>query len=321
MATEFKKYPPDSRDGKKEEERDRVPVRELGGNISMIDFLVKDLMVRNPIVCDLDTKVIDALNLMQEYDVGSVIVLNKGSRKPINIITHKDIISALYHSFLDRKVSELIELLEKDFLITIHENAPVVEALRIFDERGIEHLPVVDDEGLLVGILTGTDIMKNVPQFLFIDPLTGLENRRYLEFLESRLLRQCKYDFYVLVIDLDNFKEINDNYGHLFGDRVLKEVAKRILSSVRSYDNVIRFGGEEFVALIYRVNRKQAELIAERIRPSIESIIFEEHPEVRITASIGVSPCKGSLLKSIEAADRAMYEAKKKGKNRVEFAK
>ncbi len=287
----------------------------------MIDFIVKDLMVRNPIVCDLDTKVMEALNLMKEYDVGSVIVLERGSRRPINIITHKDIISALYHSFLDRKVKELIELLEKDYLITIHQDAPVIEALRIFDEKGIEHLPVVDDEGMLVGILTGTDIMKNVPQFLFIDPLTGLENRRYLEFLESKLIRQCKYDFYILVIDLDNFKDINDTYGHLFGDKVLKEVARKIVSSVRSYDNVIRFGGEEFVALVYRVTREQAKFIAERIRKEIERITFREHPELRITASVGISPCKGNLMKSIEAADRAMYEAKKKGKNRVEFAK
>ncbi len=287
----------------------------------MINLSVGDLMVRNPIVCEPSTTVMEALNMMKEYDVGSVIVLERGSRKPTNIITHKDIISALYHSFLDRRVSELIELLNKRELITINEEASVLDALRVFEEKGIEHLPVVDEEGLLIGIITGTDIMKNVPQFMFIDPLTGLENRRYLEFLEAKLVRQCKHDFYILMVDLDNFKYINDNYGHVFGDKVLKAAAWRILSSVRAYDNVIRFGGEEFLVILYRVDEEQARSIAERIRKNIELLYFEEHPEVKVSASIGVAQCQGNFMKTVEAADLAMYKAKRKGKNRVEVAK
>ena len=287
----------------------------------MIGFSVKDLMVRNPIACDMDTKVSEVLGIMKEYDIGSVVVLERSSRKPVNIITHKDIISALYHSFLDRTVRELVELLEKEVLITVEENVSIFHALKIFEEKGIEHLPVVNSEGLLVGIVTGTDIMKTVPQFLFIDPLTGLENRRYLDFLNTRLIKQCRRNFYVLLIDIDNFKDVNDTYGHLVGDKVLRRVAEEITSTVRSYDNVIRFGGEEFVVLLYRVGKKEAVEIADRIRRRIEEIRLRDLPDLKITGSIGIAPCKGSLFKAIEEADVAMYKAKRKGKNRIEFAK
>ncbi len=281
--------------------------------------LVKELMVCNPIVCGLDTKVREAIKIMEDHHIGSVIVVDKFSRRPLNIITHKDIISAIYHSMLDNTVEELIELLQKRELITIREDEPVIEALRIFEEKGIEHLPVVNSEGFLVGIITGTDILKGLPRFALIDPLTGLENRRVLDYLNHKLSVQKAREIYVLFVDIDNFKKVNDTYGHIFGDKVLKEVAQRILDSVRTYDNVIRYGGEEIVVVLHRVGEEDALKIAERIRENISSLSFEEHPEVKITASVGVAPYKESLFKTIELADKAMYLAKKRGKNRVEI--
>ena len=281
--------------------------------------LVKELMVHNPIVCGLDTRVREAIKIMEDHHIGSVIVVDKFTRKPINIITHKDIISAIYHSMLDSTVKDLIELLQKDELITIHEDEPVIEALRIFEEKGIEHLPVINSEGVLVGIITGTDILKGLPRFALIDPLTGLENRRVLDYLDHKLSIRGADGLYVLFIDVDNFKKINDTYGHLFGDKALKEIARRILDSVRTYDNVVRYGGEEIVVVLHRVNEEEALRIADRIRESIAALRFQEHPEVRVTVSIGVAPYRGSLFRTIELADRAMYMAKSKGKNRVEI--
>ncbi len=274
-------------------------------------------MVCNPIICSPETKVREAIDIMENHHIGSVIVVDNFSRKPVNIITHKDIISAIYHSKLDSPVSELIELLEKMDLITIREDAPVIEAIRIFEEKGIEHLPVVNNDGTLVGIITGTDILKGLPRFALIDPLTGLENRRVLDYLNQKLSRQRADGVYVLFIDIDNFKQINDTYGHMFGDKVLKAVADVVLNSVRTSDNVIRFGGEEIVVVLHRVDEKTALEIAERIRAKIEGISLEDHPEVKISVSVGVSPYSKSLLKTIEKADKAMYEAKQQGKNRV----
>ncbi len=281
--------------------------------------LVKELMVCNPIVCGLDTKVREAIKIMEDHHIGSVIVVEKFSRRPLNIITHKDIISAIYHSMLDNTVEELIELLQKRELITIREDEPVIEALRIFEEKGIEHLPVVNSEGFLVGIITGTDILKGLPRFALIDPLTGLENRRVLDYLNYKLSVQRANGLYVLFVDIDDFKRINDTYGHIFGDRVLREVARRILDSVRTYDNVIRYGGEEIIVVLHRVSEGEALKIAERIRERVSSLGFEEYPEVRVSVSVGVAPYRESLFKTIELADEAMYLAKKKGKNRVEI--
>ena len=281
--------------------------------------LVKELMVCNPIVCGLDTKVREAIKIMEDHHIGSVIVVDKFSRRPLNIITHKDIISAIYHSMLDNTVEELIELLQKRELITIREDEPVIEALRIFEEKGIEHLPVVNSEGFLVGIITGTDILKGLPRFALIDPLTGLENRRVLDYLNYKLSVQRANGLYVLFVDIDDFKRINDTYGHIFGDRVLREVARRILDSVRTYDNVIRYGGEEIIVVLHRVSEGEALKIAERIRERVSSLGFEEYPEVRVSVSVGVAPYRESLFKTIELADEAMYLAKKKGKNRVEI--
>ncbi len=278
---------------------------------------VKELMVCNPIVCSPENTVREAIDLMESYGIGSVVVIDNFSRKPVNIITHKDIISAIYHSKLDSPISELIEILEKYKLITIHEDEPVIEAIRIFEEKGIEHLPVVNDEGILVGIITGTDILKGLPRFALIDPLTGLENRRVLDYLNQKLAKRRAEGIYVLMIDIDNFKKINDSYGHVFGDKVLKKVADTVVRNVRAYDNVIRYGGEEIVVILHRVSKEEALGIAERIRKSVEKIHFEDKPKMKITVSVGVAPFTGSLLETIEKADKAMYKAKRKGKNRV----
>ena len=281
--------------------------------------LVRELMVCNPIVCGLETKVREAIKIMEDHRIGSVIVVEKFSRRPLNIITHKDIISAIYHSMLESTVEELIELLRKRELITIREDEPVIEALRIFEERGIEHLPVVNSEGFLVGIITGTDILRGLPRFALIDPLTGLENRRVLDYLNYKISTQRADGLYVLFIDIDDFKDVNDTYGHIFGDKVLKAIARTILDSVRTYDNVIRYGGEEIIVVLHRVNEEEALKIAERIREKVSSLRFDEHPEVKISVSVGVAPYRESLFRTIELADRAMYLAKKKGKNRVEI--
>ena len=128
----------------------------------------------------------------------------------------------------------------------------------------------------------------------------------------------------IIFLDIDHFKAINDQYGHECGDIALTTVAKRIKESLRSSDIVFRFGGEEFVILLSNTDLAGAELLAERIRSTIElHTLAYDMATIKITASLGV----GALRKDdtvetfIKRADDAMYKAKKNGKNQIILAR
>jgi two-component system cell cycle response regulator len=124
----------------------------------------------------------------------------------------------------------------------------------------------------------------------------------------------------ILMIDLDHFKQVNDTYGHLIGDEVLKEAACRINRTVRSYDFVGRYGGEEFLAVLSNCTLDDLQNIAERTRHAIaEKPICAGAADLRVTASIGgiVGSNEMADLDLLSAADSALYEAKRAGRNRV----
>lgn len=169
------------------------------------------------------------------------------------------------------------------------------------------------------------DQLKQTQSLLYRDDLTGLFNYRYLEVAIDSEIRRCqrfKASFCLLFVDLDNFKPINDSYGHLSGSSVIKQVAEVIKGELREVDSVFRYGGDEFVVLLIETDMKKGEKVAERIRLRIENARFkvEGSQEVHLTASLGVagfpehSMNKYQLLK---LADDSMYYGKKNGKNRV----
>jgi diguanylate cyclase (GGDEF)-like protein len=121
------------------------------------------------------------------------------------------------------------------------------------------------------------------------------------------------------MVDIDNFKNINDTYGHVIGDRVLKNLAKILRKNVKITDEVIRYGGEEFLVIAYRCDFEEGKKLGERLRKKIEAIKFKDFPELKITVSIGIFIYEpgDDLLDAIQKADNAMYEAKRLGKNRV----
>jgi diguanylate cyclase (GGDEF)-like protein len=123
----------------------------------------------------------------------------------------------------------------------------------------------------------------------------------------------------VLVVDIDHFKAVNDAFGHLAGDEVIARTAATIVGSVRSSDVVGRFGGDEFCALLFCVDSRDALATAERIRLGIEALTFAD-PKLSVTASIGLAaaPVVVDLPELMAAADRALYRAKRAGRNRVE---
>lgn len=134
--------------------------------------------------------------------------------------------------------------------------------------------------------------IEYLEKLALLDPLTGLGNRRHAEMhLQTRLdqVRRYVWPFSLLYFDIDDFKRVNDTYGHEVGDRVLKAVARSTQGGVRSFDIVSRWGGEEFTAIIENVSGDQLGAIAEKVRALVEqSFIVEEGHVVKVTISIGL---------------------------------
>jgi diguanylate cyclase (GGDEF)-like protein len=157
------------------------------------------------------------------------------------------------------------------------------------------------------------------------DELTGLSNhRRFRQILSKEVERAKRFDrpLSVVMLDLDDFKEINDNYGHLQGDRVLREVGRVLRSESREVDEPARYGGEEFAIALPETRIDGAMEVGERIRRRLDSvrIPLDGHGEIAIRASVGVagSPEQAPDVRTlIKAADQALYRAKQQGKNRT----
>lgn len=159
------------------------------------------------------------------------------------------------------------------------------------------------------------------------DSLTGLHNRAALDRHLPRELASFQRDnrpLALLVVDLDHFKQINDQYGHSVGDDVLRAIAECLLAATRCSDMVFRAGGEEFVVLVHVNQEQQALDAAERIRAAIESCthVRSTTPGFPMTASIGlaVATSNDTLRSLFDRADQAMYAAKHAGRNRVGIA-
>jgi len=156
-----------------------------------------------------------------------------------------------------------------------------------------------------------------------IDPLSGLFNRRYLrERLEEELQRALRHGSPVglLMLDIDDFKRVNDRFGHAAGDAVIRAVADILKRSVRKFDVCARFGGEEFAVVMPGSTAANTAVVAERIRQRIERHRLDVAglADLGVTASIGLSVSGGSSAEElVQQADQALYRAKHAGKNRV----
>lgn len=160
----------------------------------------------------------------------------------------------------------------------------------------------------------------------FIDDVSGLYNHRYLDVaLEREMKRVERYSSHlaVLFIDVDSFKLVNDIHGHLVGSRVLAEFGALIKKTVRDVDIVIRYGGDEYTAILVETTCVTAELVAERIRRHVEAHHFSgsDGQIIRLTCSIGYACCPDDAASKdvlLEMADKAMYVGKTTGKNRIQ---
>ena len=174
-------------------------------------------------------------------------------------------------------------------------------------------------------VLTSLNLLELTREQSLRDPLTGLHNRRFLDgymHQYEEIARRTEKRIGFLMVDVDYFKQVNDKYGHLSGDAVLKELAGLLRQSVRAADLVVRFGGEEFLLLLHEVRPDFIEIVAEKIRQSVEAHSFPLPDGVTIhkTVSVGFAEYPtdaASFYKAIKFADVALYKAKEGGRNKV----
>ena len=172
--------------------------------------------------------------------------------------------------------------------------------------------------------LENVDLHQQVSRQAVTDELTGLANHgRFQELLgaEMEQVRRYHHPVGLIMLDIDNFKSINDTYGHQQGDVVLKRVARALADTSREADYPARYGGEEMALILPHTDLEGAHAIAERIRTAIERLRIPRRDEegvLRITASLGVAATTdGSKDALIADADAALYDAKRRGKNRT----
>ncbi|AAC06589.1 GGDEF domain-containing protein [Aquifex aeolicus] len=245
------------------------------------------------------------------------------------------------------RLNDLTNLEKRDAYISlsgkrIRYKKVLRDTLNLLKDLKAKLIENVEKEDFINALLYYSEYMKNVyraisllslkqirsfSKALKVDPLTGLLNRRVLPYILRDVLELSLYTetpFSIAMVDIDNFKKINDTYGHLFGDKVLKEVAKIIKKNLRRSDYVFRYGGEEFLILMPSTELKDAVRILEKIRKEVENTpICWQGKEIRVTISVGVCSDVYNGLKSpeeyIKCADEKLYLAKRTGKNRVVF--
>ncbi|MFH1707531.1 MAG: diguanylate cyclase [Planctomycetota bacterium] len=295
---------------------------------------IKAIMSRNVITAGPDDTVVDLCRRMNDHNIGSVVIVD--GRKPIGIFTERDAVraAAMY-------AGEFGQVRARDVMRapveTLPPQADIHEAMELMRHNRIRRLPVTE-EGGLVGIVTLGDILKVVRKELAdshsevthlrgqvdMDTLTGVYNRRFFNRMFKREVERVKRHggfLSLLMVDLDNFKPINDTHGHDAGDQVLTQVASMIVLNVREINMVCRFGGDEFAVIAPISDLVGAVRMGERLRAVLETlIVFYKGLELQLTISVGVATWSDHMENVqglLMAADQALYEAKKSGRNRV----
>ncbi|VAX06848.1 diguanylate cyclase (GGDEF domain) [hydrothermal vent metagenome] len=209
------------------------------------------------------------------------------------------------------------------YQLTIEDNS--LGALTIYPQKPLKENELVVLENMMCALvypLRNALLYTSALRSAHIDPLTGINNRAGMNAAIKReisLGHRHNTPMSVMMLDIDHFKRINDNYGHASGDAVLQTVAKCIKDSIRGSDAVFRFGGEEFLIVLSSTEMKGAIILAERIRQQVEQLSFGTQKGLKATASIGVTSLssKDSITTLFERVDNALYSAKHDGRNRV----
>ena len=223
------------------------------------------------------------------------------------------------HTFWDYK-NKLLSLLERQLTKLLHHYRGQLFEVILLAVLSFLSLLALNFILYQYGASKFEELLRKVEMKTLKDPLTGLFNRRFFNLYLVRKLKETSEEgqpVSFILLDLDNFKKINDTYGHAFGDKVLRHVARILRKSIRKEDIALRWGGEEFGVFV-KAPLEDAKKLAERIRKRLEESPVDG---VKITASFGVGEYRGEDPKEFfQKVDQALYRAKKMGKNRVEVA-
>lgn len=222
---------------------------------------------------------------------------------------------------------------------TLNDGRPREEDVFLHHKRGyrvpvsIRVAPILGPDGAVIGAVeVFSDNTMNVEsrqtidelrRIALLDPLTEVGNRRYAELnLRARLAEFDRYGwaFGVLFMDLDHFKSVNDRFGHDVGDDVLRMTARTLSNSLRPFDLVCRWGGEEFIAVIVNIDNGRLGIVSEKLRVMVEqSSITYDSESIGVTISIGatISQPEDTAESIIKRADSLMYESKERGRNQI----
>lgn len=289
---------------------------------------------------------INAIKIMKKKDIDSVIVINDDTQ-PLGIFTTRDFLNI---------VSETVDLTlpiktyMSSPLETISKDVKIYDALEFIRVKHFKRLIVTDEEQKISGVITQKELLRLInnkwmelirerglklskmndelvkrssilEETASQDFLTTLYNRRKFDALLQYEIEQIKrYNrgkLSLMIIDIDNFKIINDTHGHDTGDAILKEIAMILKKLSRSSDVASRWGGEEFAVTLTQTAIDDALFVAEKFRVSIENYLFTK--DLKITCSFGLSQFRttDTALELFKRADEALYEAKNTGKNKV----
>lgn len=193
----------------------------------------------------------------------------------------------------------------------------------IFNEEELGMARIISNQSNI--IIDNIRMYEKIQRYAVADGLTGLYNHRYFqEQLEKEYSRSLRFHLMLslIILDIDHFKNVNDEHGHQAGDVILKELSRLLKKCVREIDLVARYGGEEFVIILPETPKRNAIIVAERMRAAIQECDFPHDPEpLRITASLGVAGYPEdditTRLDIISKADLALYKAKRDGRNQV----
>lgn len=235
------------------------------------------------------------------------IIIRLGHKRSLALITLSAIILSIMISIIIKIIRDIP--LDADIFVI-----PVLTPLLIAPALSWSHIKLIIE-------INGLE--QKMRKLATIDSLTELFNRRYFLELSQKIYAlntRHKEPFTLLMLDIDHFKKVNDTYGHLGGDAVLKALGKLINQFIRKSDLVGRFGGEEFIFLLPKSNLQGGKLVACRLKDEINdlSVQFQEH-SIKFTASIGGTiyhPGDNTSLEAlIQKADNALYRAKNQGRN------
>lgn len=295
------------------EKRELVKILYNVSQITISIFLAGLVLGSQPMKIDLSKDLLKLLLVVLVFDIANVIFVSM----MLAIKNRKN----FFKFFLE------VWIVESPESVPIYYATGIIMAI-CYQSQGFAGVLIVTAPvvGLIFLMKYKSDL--NVHKtFAYIDALTQLQNRHALdnwnEMYFSKLV-QNNHNASILMIDLDDFKKINDVYGHNVGDEVLKTVAAVIQDKVRKTDFVFRYGGEEFVVILPNSNTKETVKVAERICTAIAETEIPNFTAIHVTGSIGLTHLEHSqygkedtLEEMIRQADKAMYLAKQNGKNQV----